>query len=155
LASAWVRSAADRLRDPGIVTVFVHPVAGAGEADVRDLPEPDILTGLGLQALVEPDRVFVQLADRVGHVEQRQQAGGVPGRSGGQLLALDQDDVRPAFLHEMIQRAHADHPAPDHHHARDFFHGPLSSHDFSHRQHRSSQIKDDITLIIICLLLLL
>ena len=68
--------------------------------------------------LVERDRVFVDLADRVAHVEERQQAGGMPGRARGQLLALDQHDVGPALLGKMIERRDADHAAADHHRAR-------------------------------------
>ena len=65
------------------------------------------------QALVEVDRVLVQLADGVAHVEQRQQSRGMPGGAGGELGALDQRDVRPALLRQVIERAHADHAAAD------------------------------------------
>ena len=109
---------ADRLRDARILVVLVHAVAVEREADVGDLAEADVLAGLRLERLVERDRVFVDLADRVAHVEQRQQAGGVPGRAGGQLLALDQHHVRPALLGQMIERRDADRAAADHHHAR-------------------------------------
>ena len=94
--------AADRLRDAGIVAVLVEPVGGAGEADVGHRPETDRLPRLGLERAVEVDRIFVDLTDRVAHVEQRQQAGRVPGRTGCQFLALDEDAVRPALLHEMV-----------------------------------------------------
>ena len=85
--------------------------------------EADGLAGLGFEGLVEIDRVFVQLADGVAHVEERQEAGGVPGGAGGQLGLLDQDDVGPAALDEVIKRADADDSAADHHHARMALHG--------------------------------
>ena len=55
--------------------------------------------------------------------------GRVPGRAGGQLLALHQHDVRPALLGEMIERRDADHASADHHDARMRFHSatPLRS----------------------------
>ena len=65
---------ADRLGDAGVVHVLVPAVPRAGEADVGDLAEADILPGLGLERLVEADRVFVDLADRVAEVEERQEA---------------------------------------------------------------------------------
>ena len=55
--------------------------------------ETDVLAGLRLQRLVKVHRILVQLADRIAHVEQRQQAGGVPGRPGRQFRALDQHGI--------------------------------------------------------------
>ena len=84
---------ADRLGDAGVIHVLVPAVLGAGEADVGDLAEADMLAGLCFERLVERHRVFVDLADRVAEVEERQQARRMPGRARGQLLALDEDDV--------------------------------------------------------------
>ena len=55
----------------------------------------------------------MDLADRVGQVEERQQARRMPGRAGGQLLALDQDDIGPALLGQVVERRDADHAAAD------------------------------------------
>jgi hypothetical protein len=60
---------ADRRGHAGVVRELVEPISGAGESDVGDLPESDILAGLGLQRFVELDRVLVQLAVRVADVE--------------------------------------------------------------------------------------
>ena len=95
---------ADRPRDAGVVHVLVPAIPGPREADVGDLAEADILSGLGLERLVEADRVFVDLADRVGEVEERQQPGRMPGRARGQLLPLDENDVGPALPGEVIER---------------------------------------------------
>ena len=104
---------ADGARDTGILPVFVHPVLGLGEADVGDIAEADIHAGFFLKLLIELHGIFMNLADRIGHVEQRQQACGMPCRPRGQLLALDQDNVRPALFREMVKRADADYPASD------------------------------------------
>ena len=106
---------ADRRGDSGVIMIFVHPVAGAREADVGDLAQADVEAGLFLERLVERDRIFVDLPDRIAEVEERQEARRVPGRARGQFLALDENAVAPAFLGEMIERRDADHaPADDH-----------------------------------------
>ena len=105
---------ADRPGDAGVIHVLVEAVPGPRQTDVGDLAEADILSGLGLEPPVEADRVFVDLPDRVGEVEQRQEAGGMPGRARGQFLALAQDDIGPALAGEVIEGRDADDAAPDH-----------------------------------------
>src|ERR1700735_5272500 len=78
----------DRLCDACVIIVLVHPVAGAGETDVRHLTKARVESGLLFQSLVERDRIFMDLSDRVTQVEQRQETRGVPGRAGGEVLAL-------------------------------------------------------------------
>ena len=114
----------DRRRDAGILVVLVHAVAVQRETDVGDLAEADALAGLSLQRLIQRDRVLVDLADRVAHVEQGQEARGVPGRTRGQLLALDQHHIRPALSGQLIEGGDADRAAADHHHARMALHRP-------------------------------
>ena len=109
---------ADRLRDAGIVIVFVHPVAGAREADVGHLAKARIEPGLLFERLVKGDRIFMDLPDRIAEVEQRQQTRRMPGRARGQLLALDQHAVGPALPREMIERRHADDSPANHHSPR-------------------------------------
>ncbi len=106
---------ADGLGNAGIIHIFVPAILGAGETDVGDLGETDIHAGLFLQFLVELHGIFVDLANRVAHVEQRQKPGRVPGGTGGQLLALDEHAVAPALLGQMIKRRDADDAATDHH----------------------------------------
>ena len=117
--------AADRARDAGVVAVFVEPILRQRDADVGHGPEADVHAGLGAETLVERHRIFVELADRVADIEQRQQARRVPGRAGCQLPALDENAVVPALLHEMIKGRDADDAAADHHHARVRPHGPV------------------------------
>ncbi len=109
---------ANRGGDAGIVLILVHPVLGAGETDVGDLAEAGVEPRLLLQPLVERHGIFVDLADRIADVEEGQQAGRVPGRTGGELLALNQHAIGPAFLDQVIERRHAHDAAADHHHSR-------------------------------------
>ena len=105
---------ADRRGDAGVIAVLVHAVLRARKANVRDLPQPDIEPRFRAERLVERDRIFVDLAHRIGKVEQRQQACRMPGRAGGQFLALDENAVAPALLGQMIKRGDADDAASDH-----------------------------------------
>ena len=116
---------ADGVRGAAIVVVLVHAVAVGRQAQIARLVEAHRLAGFGFQPLVEVDGVFVDAPDRIGHVEQRQQAGGVPGRAVGEVGLLDQHDIRPARLGEVVEDAHADHPAADHHHPCLCLHGAL------------------------------
>ncbi|MNS47477.1 hypothetical protein D3C72_800080 [compost metagenome] len=105
----------DGLGNAGIIHIFVPAILGAGETDVGDLGEADIHAGLFLKLLIELDGIFVDLADRIAHVEQRQKPGGMPGGTRGELLALDENAVAPALLGKMIKRRNADDAATDHH----------------------------------------
>ena len=127
----------DGAGDTGILPVFVHPVGCLRQPDVADIAEADIHAGLFLKLLIEFHRIFVNLPDRIGHVEQGQQAGGMPGRSGGKLLALDQRNVGPPLLREMVQRADADNTAPDHNNACMRLH-PDTSAGYLHFMFRKS-----------------
>ena len=124
---------ADRLGDAGVVIVLVHPVAGAGEADVRHLPKAGVEARLLFEGLVERDGILMNLSDRVAQVEQRQQARRMPGRAGGQLLALDEHAVGPALPGEMVERRNADHAPADHHRPRMRSHWPPSAFRFPNR----------------------
>ena len=89
-----------------VLLILVHAVAACREAQIPGDVEAHVLPGFGGQSLVQVDRIFVQLPDRIAHVEERQQPRSVPGRSGGELGTLDQHDIRP-FLREVIERADA------------------------------------------------
>ncbi len=105
---------ADGLRGRSILIVLVHAVVVHRQAQVADLAEADRLAGFLLELLVQLHRVLVDLADAVAHVEQRQQAGGMPGRTRRQLGLFKQHDIlAPAFFREVIQRGDADDTAAD------------------------------------------
>ena len=118
---------ADGVRRAAVVAVFVHPLLVGGEPEVAGAVEAHRLPGFRLQLLIEVDRVLVQLADAVAHVEERQQPGRVPGGACGELGLLDQHDVGPAELRQMVEHAAADDAAADHHHPRLIPHAPALS----------------------------
>ena len=105
----------DRVGGTAVLAVLVHALLVGREPEVPRHVKTDVLAGFLGQILVEVDRIFVQLADAVAHVEQRQQACGMPGRPGGQLGALAQYRIRPALLCEVVEGRDPDHPAADHH----------------------------------------
>ena len=83
----------DRVGRTAVLAVLVHPLLVGRESQVSRHMEADILAGLSGQGLVEIDRVLVQLADAVTHVEQREETGGMPRRTCGQLGAFAQDHL--------------------------------------------------------------
>src|SRR5690606_22751437 len=109
---------ADGLGHARVVAVLVHPIRLPRETDVGHLAEPGIHAGFVGEFLIEPDRVLVDLADRVAHVEQRQEPRGMPGRTRRELAPFDEHDVGPAFPRQVIERGYADDAAADHHHTR-------------------------------------
>ena len=117
----------DRLCDAHIVFVLVGAVGLARQAHIRDDAEADILAGLLLKRLVEAHRVFVNLAHRVAHVEERQEPRRMPGGARGQLLALQEDAIRPAFFRQMIKGRDADDAAAHNHNPRMRLHWLASS----------------------------
>ena len=83
------------------------------ELDRAAVDEPRGLAGLGLERPVEVLRVLRELGLGLGVAQRRQQSGGVPGRPAGELLALEQHDVAPAELGEVIGDRAADDAAAD------------------------------------------
>src|SRR3546814_20181704 len=73
---------------------------------------------LRLQGVVERDRVAEELRDVGAGAELPDQAGGMEGGAGGQLVALDEDRVGPAPLAAMVGRGTADDAAADDHRPR-------------------------------------
>ena len=91
----------------------VEPLLGAGEIEAAGDVHAARDAGDRLDLLVEVDRVLLQLGDVGVAVQRVHAARGVPGRAGGQLGALDQHDVLPAALGQMIGDAGADDAAAD------------------------------------------
>ena len=91
----------------------VEPVLGvgeheaAGEVDAAGLPR-DLL-----DLVVDLQRVVLELGDVGVGVERVHAARRVPGRAGGQLGALQQDDVLPAVLDEVVEDAATHDTATD------------------------------------------
>ena len=103
----------DRAGNAGIVHIFVPAIPGPGHADVGDLTKTGVHAGFLRQFAIEPDGIFMNLADRIAHIEERQQAGGMPGRAGCQFLALHKNDIRPTLAGQVIKRGDADNTASD------------------------------------------
>ena len=74
---------------------------------------PQFWPGLGLDLLVQLDRVLLQPRDVRVAVQRVHATGRVPRRAGGQLLAFEQHDVGPAGLGEVVEHAGADDTAAD------------------------------------------
>ena len=113
---------ADRPRHTGIIPVLVHPVLGPGEAYIAHITEADVQFRLRLEGRIEAHGILVQLPDRIAEVEQRQETRRVPGRAGGQLLALQEHAVGEAELGQVIEGRHPHHAPADDDCARVCFH---------------------------------
>ena len=106
-----------RVGDGGDVAVLVEPRRPLRQADRAGDVVVDGAAGQRAQLAVEPRRVALQVEQRPGGGEVRAVAGGVPGRAGGQLVALQQQQVGPALTGEMPQGRAADDAATDDHRA--------------------------------------
>ncbi|MPL89866.1 hypothetical protein SDC9_35908 [bioreactor metagenome] len=96
----------------GVEHVFVHARLGLRHAQVADDGKARVQPGFRLERLIEVDRVLVDMGGGVAHVEERQQAGGVPGRARGELVAFDKHRL-PAGLRQMIGNRHANGATAD------------------------------------------
>ena len=105
---------ADGLGRGRVEHVLVHAILGLRHAKVPYGAEAGIQAGLLLEGSVELDRVVVDVAGRVAHVEKRQEAGGVPCGAGGQLVPFREHDLVPAGAGEVIGDRGADGAAADH-----------------------------------------
>ena len=124
---------ADGVRRAAVFAVLVHAVAIGREPEIAGDVEAYVLPGLGFERLVEIDRVFVDLADAVAHVEERQQARRVPCGTGRQLGLLQQHRVRPTQLCEVVGDRDADAAAADNHCPG------MSAHGLGSFPHRSAE----------------
>ena len=113
---------ADGVGGAAVFQVLVHALAVGREAQVAGHMEAHILARLSRQALVKIDRIFVQLADRIAHIKERQQPCGMPSGPGGEFRALEEHDVRPTLEGEVVQGADAHSTAADDHHSGMCFH---------------------------------
>ena len=78
--------------------------------EVADGAEAGRLAGLGLDARTQLPRVARHPDERLGrHAGRRDEPRRMPRRPGGELAALQEDDVPPAELHQVVGDARADH----------------------------------------------
>jgi hypothetical protein len=105
---------------------LVHALGIARQAEAARAAEARGLTRLRLEALVEIGAVLGEPGEVVGGTELAHQPGGMPRGPARQLAALEQHDVAPAELGQVIRHAAAGDAPADHHHAR------LSGHRVTH-----------------------
>ena len=91
----------------------VEALAVVGEHQPARQVDRAVLAGARLDRAVQLDRVLLQLGHVGVAVERVHPAGGVPRRAGGELLALDEHDVGPPGLGEVVQHRRADDATPD------------------------------------------
>ena len=92
---------------------FGQSLGGARDLQRAVLLEAGVLSGLLLQRPVEDRAIAAQLGHRVGGAQLGDQPGGMPGGAAGEFAALENDDVGPAQLGEMIGDRTADDTAAD------------------------------------------
>ena len=90
----------------------IHLPVARREVDAAIVVDAAGLAGDRLELAIEVEGVFLQLRDVGVRVERRDAARGVPGRARGQLVLLDQDDIGPADLGEMVQTEQPTTPPP-------------------------------------------
>ena len=115
----------------GDTAIFFKPVGIGGDLDEADRVEAGGLAGLRFQPLVEIARVFAHLGRGLGRrAEGDDQPRRVPGRAGGQPVALQQHDVLPAHMRQVVGDRRPDDAAADDHDTR-----AIRQHRSSHRHH--------------------
>ena len=91
----------------------VHADLRIGQHQPAGQVDRAVLAGDPLDLLVQLDGVLLELGDVRVAVEGVHAAGRVPGRARRQLAPLEEHDVGPARLRQVVQHAGADHPATD------------------------------------------
>ena len=91
----------------------VHPVLGVGQHQPAAQVDGAALAGDLLDLLVEVDGVLLEPRDVRVAVQGVHAAGRVPGGTGGELATLEEDDVLPAGLGQVVQDARPDDAAAD------------------------------------------
>src|SRR6056297_824958 len=64
----------------------------------------------------------MNLPNRIGHIEKREQAGGVPGRPRSEFFALNKKAIGTTALDQTVECSGTDHAATDHNYVRFSFH---------------------------------
>ena len=91
----------------------LHALRRAGQQVAARHMQPRRLARCGLDLRVEIDGVFLQPGDMRVAIDGVHAAGGMPARPAGEFVALDQHDILPAALRQVIQHRSTDHPAAD------------------------------------------
>ena len=97
----------------GIQHVFIHAVPGLGHPQVANDAETRIEPGFLLKRLVILDRIQMDMAGCIAHVEKWQQPGCVPCRTGCQFITFEQQNILPAGSCEVIGNRNPDSTTSD------------------------------------------
>ena len=114
---------AEALRPAGLALDLLVALARRRQPQPAELVPARILARLARQVGVEADRVLHHLGQADGRAQLADEAGRVPRRAVGEPVLLDQDDVAPAELGEVVEDAAAPDPAADHDRLRLVPHG--------------------------------
>ena len=118
----------------GDPAILFEAVGVGGDLDEPDRIESGGLAGLRFQAAIEIAGVFPQLGRRLGGgAESDDQPGRVPRRARGEPIALQQHDVLPAHVRQVIGDRRPDDAAAHHNHTC-----AIRQHRSSHRQNPRS-----------------
>ena len=101
----------------GLPLQLLPAVRSGGQVDRARPPIAGGLTGGGLESFEDPDAALDQVPGARGRARQGHQPRCVPRGAGGQALALEQDDVGPPELGQVVGHAAADDASADHDHA--------------------------------------
>ena len=95
--------------------VLLEPILVGGELDEADRLEPGGQTGLGLEAGVQVTRVLAHLGRGLRRRSERHhQPGRVPRGARRELVALDEHDVAPAQVRQVVRDRATDDTTADH-----------------------------------------
>ena len=109
---------AERVVRIGQALELREAVAAVRDGDAADLAEAGRLPGLRLDLRKEVARIGAQPRVGVARPRGAYESRRVPARAGSELPALEEDDVRPSELREVIGDAGAGHATADDHCAR-------------------------------------
>ena len=104
------------------VTEPVDFIIGQSQSDRPATVPAGGLTGFGFQSLVELGSFVVELGHAQPTDEMGNQARRMPGRTRSQFAFLDQHDIVPAFLGQVVQQPGTQDTATDHDDPCVFFH---------------------------------
>ena len=105
----------EALGPAGLALQLLHAGLRRRQPQAAQLVPARVLAGLVLEVGVEAHRVLHHLGQADRRAELADQAGRVPGGAVREAVLLDQHDVAPAQLGEVVEDAAAADPAADHH----------------------------------------
>jgi hypothetical protein len=104
---------AQRLRDPLAVVKFVDAILRSSDPQTPALMEVDRLSSLGFDRVVELEAVLEDLHQVPARDHLRAQARCVPRRAAREFACLDEGDVVPTELRQVVEDAAAGDAAAD------------------------------------------